>query len=1253
MSPDTHETHHITGTTGTHDGHRTTRWVVTWTAGPDAGASIPLPPGDHLVGRSPRAAVRCDDPSLEPFHLRLHLPATADPSAPLGGASWCQLAGRRPVVHEADDALAVGAGVLRVTPADPATISTDTADTADTATARTPGAVVVRRPRHRPEPVPVPAAPTEMWWDHAPARATELDVVPGGMGTAVGSLAVGVVLAVVLHQVLVLVMGAVGAVVAVGTQVAARVRRARRRRQLRREAAAAAVASAEALDRRRAELEQAHRAAHPGLVDALRLTHHDPQASWYRRPDHGDAFAAVIGVGAQEVPAGGDGVLVLERVPVLVGLDPGARVAVGGPWGDAVARSVVVQLAATTGPADWQLVVVSERPAAWAWIRGLPHLRTAPGGEPVHDEAATIELLAALPALDGRHLVVLTDDVERLAVRTSALRRLLHVRADLALLVHLTDARLAPAVCERVWSATTDGRLRDLAPTGGRADAAHPRLVGLGARSAAAAVRACEGRRDPEAPDDHERGLPTVVSLDALWAERGAPVTRDAIARRWRAPGADDAAAPIGVAVDGMIDLDLVRDGPHGLIAGTTGSGKSELLRTFVLSSAIAQPPDRLSFVLVDFKGGATFDDLTRLPHVAGVVTDLEPRLAERVLRGLRAEVTRREHVLRELGCADLAAARRRTGASVAPRLVVVVDEFAALALEHAALLHALVDVARRGRSLGVHLVLATQRPAGVVSEEIRTNTDLRIALRLHDASEAHDVVGDPSPAALRRSCAGRAVLRLGPGDLVTFQTARPDDVTRAIDEVVAATGELGLGRAPRPWCEPLPAHLTGLPIDVLGRIDRPDDQHQDDFAWEPTEGHLLVVGAPGSGVTTALAGCALRRLGPDDELVVIDAVGDRRWSSAVGHPRLAGVARLHERELVDRALRRAIAPVTTGRRLVVIDGLTSLRRELEAVSRIESHTVFEALLASPPVGVTLLLGNDALGGLGPGVLARCGRRLVLHLHDPAEAGLVGRRAVDVPDAVPGRALDASNGDEVQLAPWPEQVLAPCDGATATRHGPAVEPLGVLPDAVPSTVVPRSAADAHGWQVVVGLAYDDLRPAVLEVPDGEHVLVIGPPRSGRSEVLDGFRRCWSDARPDAAQVVVAGRRLPRGQLAGVVTEALDQTERALADGRHVLLAIDDVEQVPDPEGRLACWATHPPAGLVIVASARPDTVRTGHAHWAAGLRRHRRGVVLAGCDELDAELLGARLPRHQPLPARPGLCWLVGDGATRLAQAAT
>ncbi len=233
----------------------------------------------------------------------------------------------------------------------------------------------------------------------------------------------------------------------------------------------------------------------------------------------------------------------------------------------------------------------------------------------------------------------------------------------------------------------------------------------------------------------------------------------------------------VGASFDGPFTVDLVRDGPHGLVAGTTGSGKSELLQTLVASLAVANRPDAMNFVLVDYKGGAAFKGCEQLPHTVGMVTDLDSHLVKRALVSLDAEVSRRERILDPVGAKDIEAyeraARRDPSLAPLPRLLIVVDEFASMARELPDFVTGLVNIAQRGRSLGIHLILATQRPGGVVSPEIRANTNLRIALRMTDNSESQDVIGSPDSASLSKNTPGRALVRLGASSLLPFQSGR------------------------------------------------------------------------------------------------------------------------------------------------------------------------------------------------------------------------------------------------------------------------------------------------------------------------------------------------------------------------------------------------------------------------------------------------------------------------------------------------
>ncbi len=280
-------------------------------------------------------------------------------------------------------------------------------------------------------------------------------------------------------------------------------------------------------------------------------------------------------------------------------------------------------------------------------------------------------------------------------------------------------------------------------------------------------ARALAPLRAPSGDDS----VPATVSLRSVLATPALLDDDAAVLARWAGsrtrPGS--LRAPIGATGGGVVDIDLCSDGPHGLVAGTTGSGKSELLRTLVVSLALHHPPDRLTFLLVDYKGGAAFRGISELPPVVGLVTDLGPAEARRALVSLRAEVRRRERVVASAGVTDMVDV---PGPDASPALLVVVDEFATLAAELPDLLDGLLDVAQRGRSLGVHLLLATQRPGGVVTDAIRANLSLRLALRVADEEDSRDVIDGVDAAHLPAEHPGRAVLRLGPGRRSTLQVA-------------------------------------------------------------------------------------------------------------------------------------------------------------------------------------------------------------------------------------------------------------------------------------------------------------------------------------------------------------------------------------------------------------------------------------------------------------------------------------------------
>jgi S-DNA-T family DNA segregation ATPase FtsK/SpoIIIE len=231
---------------------------------------------------------------------------------------------------------------------------------------------------------------------------------------------------------------------------------------------------------------------------------------------------------------------------------------------------------------------------------------------------------------------------------------------------------------------------------------------------------------------------------------------------------------PIGLTATGPRMLDLEADGPHLLVAGTTGSGKSELLRSLTSALALSYPPDRISFLFIDFKGGSGLGPLTGFPHCVGMLTDLTRHELDRSLASLRAEIRRREELLSAVQAPDLAGYRNTEAGQAAPlpHLILIIDEFRMLVEEAPGALTQLMRIATIGRSLGIHLIMATQRPQGALTADIRANVTTSIALRVQSEMESMDIINSKVAAQIAVTSPGRAYLVRGTEKPVEFQTA-------------------------------------------------------------------------------------------------------------------------------------------------------------------------------------------------------------------------------------------------------------------------------------------------------------------------------------------------------------------------------------------------------------------------------------------------------------------------------------------------
>lgn len=261
----------------------------------------------------------------------------------------------------------------------------------------------------------------------------------------------------------------------------------------------------------------------------------------------------------------------------------------------------------------------------------------------------------------------------------------------------------------------------------------------------------------------------------------------ESVLQRWSAQRyASDIRCYLGVSSGGSLNIGLSEHGPHWLLGGTTGAGKSQLLRSLVLSAALRYPPERLGLILVDFKGSAGLGPLAQLPHALSVLSNFDVSAVERALEFLRADIHRREVDLQALGVnsyRDYLASCQAAGTTPRyPELLIVVDEFRMLIDSMPDAMAELMRIATIGRSLGLHLVLATQRPQGAISQDIRANIATSICLRVASAQDSYNLLEHESAAYISAAHPGAGYVRLPDGHSLPFRAPLVDAVPSTSD---------------------------------------------------------------------------------------------------------------------------------------------------------------------------------------------------------------------------------------------------------------------------------------------------------------------------------------------------------------------------------------------------------------------------------------------------------------------------------------
>lgn len=607
------------------------------------------------------------------------------------------------------------------------------------------------------------------------------------------------------------------------------------------------------------------------------------------------------------------------------------------------------------------------------------------------------------------------------------------------------------------------------------------------------------------------------------------------IAQRWRPKEKlDSLSAPLGVGESGqLISLDLHEraHGPHGLVAGTTGSGKSEILQTYILSMALRYRPDDVGFVIIDFKGGGMANQFAYLPHLLGAITNIEGREIDRSLASIRAELLKRQRLFAEQGVNNIdkyiEAYRQRKTPTPLPHLLLIVDEFAELKAEQPEFMKELISAARIGRSLGVHLILATQKPSGQVNEQIWSNSRFRLCLKVATREDSSEVL--KSPVAFRIKEPGRAYLQVGNNEVFElFQSAYSgaeaapgrSQLEAVVDRIACYCQEQHIQRLPSICLPALPEILKYEPLvkapmgtgitALLGWYDAPDCQEQGELSVNLTESNLIVIGSPQSGKTnllqTILRDLSERYSSDQVNLYIID-FGSMLLKNFETLNHVGGVAVTTEEEKLENLFKLLIAQVTRRKERFAAQGVSSYPGYLDAgltdlpqiVLLIDNLTILQELYPQTgdqllalcreglSAGISVVAANAQTSGISLKLLLNFSKRIALYCNDSGEySNLFDRSRLTVGN-LPGRGLTEIDHQILEVQMYlsfqgereidrVNDMRRYVDQANRRNQGKRAVPIPVVPELVTLDGLSQSGCDIRtaNWRVPLGMDYADM-----------------------------------------------------------------------------------------------------------------------------------------------------------------------------------
>ena len=628
-------------------------------------------------------------------------------------------------------------------------------------------------------------------------------------------------------------------------------------------------------------------------------------------------------------------------------------------------------------------------------------------------------------------------------------------------------------------------------------------------------------------------------------------------------------AVPLGIGEgEKQISLDLHEKahGPHGLVAGTTGSGKSELLQSLILALAVHFPPDEVGFVIIDFKGGGMANQFERLPHMLGTITNIDGRAMGRSLASIKAELTKRQRLFAQehVNSIDKYIEKYRAGGvkDPLPHLIVVVDEFAELKAEQPEFMKELISAARIGRSLGVHLILATQKPSGQVNDQIWSNSRFRICLKVATREDSQEMIKSPAAFAIKEP--GRAYLQVGNNEVFELLQSgysggrTADGLTQletVVDRVAGYCAEQGITRLPGICLPPLPERIVyesspapaGGDIQVcLGRYDDPAGQAQGDVTVNLSQENTMVIGSPQYGKTNVLqtilrSGC--ERYSSDRLNFYIVDFASMLLKNFEVSAHVGGVVLTAEEEKMENLFKLLLEEVSRRKALFARQGVSSFSAYLEAgfgplpqiVLLIDNMTVMqelypdqcEALLSlsreGVSVGISAVVANPQVSGIGFKYLLNFPRRIALYCNDSGEYNTLFDRSRLGVDSVPGRALVEVDHQVLEAQMYlsfegereidrVREIRSFVDSANSANSGMPARRIPQVPETVTMAGLAAEGYDTavRDCRIPLGVDYANMELFRLDLTKGGFLAVAGGEGRGKTNLTRHILRSIQD-----------------------------------------------------------------------------------------------------------------------------------------------